>query len=112
MRTRYDPWPRVRISRGEIGRRLVQAGTLAYWLPCFSVDFYLLWRDGREADSLSFVFHSLLREAVVYLALWLVIGAALALLFSRRSAEPRRRRRARESGATVNVALSRQHRGL
>ena len=112
MRTRYEPKARGRISTRELGRRLVQAGTLAYWLPCFAVDFYVLWRDGQQAERFGWVFQTLMREAVVYLALWLAIGASFALLFSRSRPEPKPRRRRAKDGGVVEVALSRQHRGL
>lgn len=76
--------PRGRDLGRVILRRFVQTAILAYWLPCFSVDFYVLWSWGHDAQSLSFVFWALFREALVFLALWVLVAGAQAMVFGGR----------------------------
>ena len=97
MPTRYDLFATETPRRLDSGwtRRLVQIATLAYWTPLVALDLFLLRRALSAGAGYGFTFTLLFREAVVYLAAWLGIGAVHAILFSRDtgSSRPRLRRR-------------------
>ena len=71
-----------------------------FWGPSVLVDAVLLWRNWGSAGGGAFVFWLLLRQAVVFLALWFTVAIAHGLLVGRRTApEPKPKRVRLAAGA-------------
>lgn len=90
MRTGHDFDGQGGVQRRSpsLVRRIFQTGILAYWLPCLTVDFYVLWSWGHGPAGVAFTFWALFREAVVFLFLWFLLAAAQAIVFGGGAVEP------------------------
>ena len=88
-------------SGSVLVRSLLQLATLAFWLPCATIDAYYLWMGRGDVRTYGYVFKDLFREAIVFLALWLVIGAVQGLLFSRSTTSDSGRGRSRRGRSSA-----------
>lgn len=98
-----------------LAQRFVQVATVAFWLPCISIDFYVLWRGGYRPYALSTVFWALFRESLAFLTLWAIMGFVQALVAGGAVRElptkPKRPSRRRVPVSATFMPPARDHRG-